>query len=161
LDWNEVVKTGLTVVGSGGSAFAGAFLRFKQRLKKAEDEAAEALLIARAARDTLFTLKASFDAAVGGWKLEFADLREDFRRDLEHREEVEQAREDGRASRRDPTEDLREELHALRDQLEKLKERQARYVRNETFAEHARAQETQWKEIARVMGRLEALARER
>jgi predicted nuclease with TOPRIM domain len=159
LDWNEVTKTALTVAGSGGSAFLGAFFRFKQRLKDAETNAAEALAEAQTATADLAVLRSAHENLAAGWRLEFNALKDDFQRELAHRTALEEAREEGRASRRDPTEDLRDELEELKKQLERLKERQARYVRSETFVEHTKAQETQWKEIARTLGRLEALAR--
>lgn len=161
MDWNEVVKTGLTAVGSGGAAFGGAFLRFKQRLQQAEDNARAGLELAQLLRAELTTYRAAQDHVAAGWRLEFASLRDDFQRDLDHREELERAREEGRASRRDPAEDLRHELHELKTQLERMKERQARYVRSDTFVQHVKEQETQWKELARTMGRLDVLAKER
>jgi hypothetical protein len=159
LDWNDVAKTALTAVGSGGSAFLGAFLRFKQRLAEAEANAKKALEEAAKARGETAHLEVTLKNLAAGWRLEFDGLKSDFNRDLEHREELDAAREEGRASRRDPTEDLRHEVDELKKQLERMRERQARFVRNETFVDHVKAQEQQWREIARTMGRLDALTK--
>lgn len=159
MDWNAITTTAITAVGSGGSAFLGAFLRFKQRLKAAEDAAATALRETVALSGKLAALEKSCVDHARGWRLEFDGFKEDYARDLRHSQELNNAVEDARASRPDPAEILRHEVEELKKQLERMKERQARYVRSETFVEHTKAQETQWKEIARTLGRLEALAK--
>lgn len=159
MDWDSVAKTAITAVGSGGSAFLGAFLRFKQRLKQAEDDAGAARKDASIARAEVAELRAEVANLKTGWRLEFDSFKEDYERDVKHREEMEEAIAEARESRPDPTETLRHEVDQLKQQLEKMKERQARYVRNETFADHVRGQESQWKEIARTLGRLETLTK--
>ncbi len=166
MDWTEFGKTALTVAGSGGSAFIGAFFRFKQRLadaegaaKAAKQEADSAKAEALAARAETAALKASMEALTKGWRMEFDDFKEDYEKDKKHRLELDEAVAEARQSRPDPTEALGREVDELKKTLERLRERQARYVRNEQFVEHTRAQETQWKEIARTLGRLEALAK--
>lgn len=166
MDWSKAIEVAVTAGGSGLASFGGAFLRFKQRLKDAEDFAKEAKALATAAIEGNRALKTELDNFVRmtesnlrGWRLEFDGFKEDYARDERHRHELEEARAEARQSRPDPVEAFRHELADLKRQLERLRERQGTYVRNETFVEHTRGQEQQWKEIQRTLGRLEALAK--
>lgn len=162
VNWDKAIEVAVTAVGSGGSAFIGAFFRFKQRLKEAEASASAAKELAQAAisatnklESELNDLRKVVESNVKGWRLELTNFQHDYERDQRHREELEDVRRD---SRPDLAETFRHELSDLKRQLDRLRDKQGTYVRNETFTEHARAQEQQWKEIQRVLGRLEALA---
>lgn len=166
MDWNKAMEVAVTAVGSGGASFVGAFLRFKQRLKDAETNANAALDAAIAGMNKhaelaneLAAFKREMNSHLTGWRLEFDGFKDDNERDQRHREALEEARAEARQSRPDPVEAMRHELEQLRRQLDRMKERQNSYVRNETFTEHTRAQEKQWNEIQRTLGRLETIAK--
>lgn len=139
MNWDVIIQTGITAIGTGGLSFFGAFFRFSQRLKECEETTASLL------QEVTRVAKAS-DA-----------LRADYDRDLQHRKEMETLRAAERASRPDPIEDLRRDLVQLKQDIEKLKEKGARYVRGDVFAAFTKAQEDQWKEMARTLGRLEGM----
>jgi hypothetical protein len=161
LDWNALAQHGLTAAGSGLSAFLGAFLRFKTRLKECEDAL-------KAIKDTQLPkllvdqekLSEHQKTMSAGWRFEFDGFKEDFDREFKHKAELEQVRRQERASHPDPSEELRRELLSMRAEIEKLKERGGRYVRNDAFTQFAKSQEDQWKEMARTLGRLEGLLRQ-
>lgn len=159
MDWNSFAEKALTVGATGIASFGGAFFRFKQRLKEAEDAAKAAKADAEIARAETAALRGTLEAAIKGWRMEFDDFKGDYQRDREHAVELEEARNEARESRPDPAEALRDDIDELRRQVEKIRERTARYVKNETFVEFTRGQEAQWKIIERTLGRLEALAR--
>lgn len=160
MDWNALAQHGLTAAGSGLSAFLGAFLRFKARLKECEDALKSVKEELPKLVTELAALRVHQSSMNSGWRLEFDGFKEDFTRELEHKKELEQVRQQERGSRPDPTEELRREVSQLRNEIEKLKERGGRYVRNDVFTQFTKSQEDQWKEMARTLGRLEGLLRQ-
>jgi hypothetical protein len=159
VDWNTVASQALTAAGSGASAFLGAFLRYKARLKACEDALKLLATEVPKMRTDLATALMQYDSSTAGWRLEFDGFKDDFEREMKHRKDIDEAVEKERHSRPDPLEDLRREVKELRSQIEQLKERGGRYVRNDAFTAFMRAQEEQWKEMARTLGRLEGAQR--
>ena len=91
MDWSKAIEVAVTAGGSGLASFGGAFLRFKQRLKDAEDFAKEAKALATAAIEGNRALKTELDNFVRmtesnlrGWRLEFDGFKEDYARDERH-----------------------------------------------------------------------------
>lgn len=132
--WNYAVEHGITAMGSGALAFAGAFFRFKQRLQGHED-------------------------ALKKLAEELPKCRETCATEKRHQQELIELREKERASRPDPLEDIRGALHDIRDDLEKMKERGAHYITHDTFTKFTRDQEDQWRSLTRAIGRLEGAAK--
>lgn len=156
VDWNKTLEVAITAGGSGLASFGGAFLRFKQRLSLAEARAGEAVARAdelekalRVAQTSLQTLQQNFDA-----------FTRDYARDQRHRDDLEKARAEARQSYPDPAEIFRQDIDALKRAVERVKERQASFVRNDTFVEHTRAQEQQWRTLERTLGQLETLVKQ-
>lgn len=166
MDWDHITQIGLTALGSGGSSFLGAFLRFKQRLKVAEESlaslAAEGPKLRTelaALRTELTTTVAHYDATIKGWRLEFDSFKADLATEVQHRKEITEAVEKERHSRPDPLEDLRREVDRMKREIDRIKERSSRYVRSEVFDAFAKSQEDQWKEQTKALGRLEGILR--
>ena len=166
VDWNKAIEVAITAAGSGGASFIGAFFRFKQRLKDAEDSARIAKEVAEAALKQggaialeLAELKKTVDASFKGWRMEFDGFKEDYERDQQHRAELEEARAEARQSRPDPVEALRHEVGELKRIIERVRDKQGTFVRTEAFTEHTRAMEQQWRTLERTLGQLETLVK--
>ena len=144
MDWDTVLQHGLTALGSGGSAFLGAFLRFKRRLHECEE-------LLKHSAGTISHLQADIDVC----KSTIATLKSDFEREVAHRKELAEFRKEERDSRHDPLDDLRGDIVDLKEAVEKLKERGAHYVHTDTFASFTKSQEDQWKVLERTLGRIE------
>lgn len=155
MDWDGIIKAGAGSLFTGGAGFLGAYARFKQRLKTAEDGLKKVTEIVTQIGTTLPLLTRKYDDLAAGWRLEFDSFREEFERETKHRLELEEVRDEARASRPDPTEALRREVDRLRSEVERLKDRGSRYVKNDAFAAFTKDQEEQWRALAKTMGRLE------
>lgn len=157
METGSILTQALGSIAAGGVSFLGAFLRFKQRLQVCEDALKLLALEVPKLRAGVTEAKLHYEALSGGWRLEFNQLQSEFNTEMRHKRELEEALRADRASRPDPLEDVREDLHRLRQEIEKLKERGGRYVRSDAFAAFTKAQEDQWKEMQRTLGRLEHL----
>lgn len=157
MDTTAIITQAAGALATGGASFLGAFFRFKQRLKDTTAALKEVALELPALRSAVTDAKNHYEAMARGWHLEFSQLRQDFETEAKHRREIAQALEQDRASRPDPLEDIARDLDRLRQDVERLKDRGGRYVRSDAFAAFTKAQEDQWKEMARTLGRLEGM----
>ena len=157
METHDIIQSGVTALVTGGASFLGAFFRFKQRLKETEESLKKVLVELPRLRAAVAETKGHYEALSGGWRLEFNNLKSAFETEIKHQRELAEALKEDRASRPDPVEALHGDLRQLRQDIEKLKERGGRYVRNDVFAAFTKAQEDQWKEMARTLGRLEGM----
>jgi chromosome segregation ATPase len=157
LETQEIIQSGVTALVTGGASFLGAFFRFKQRLKETEESLKRVLTELPKLRAAVSDIKGHYESLAGGWRLEFNGLKSAFELEIKHQRDLAEALKEDRASRPDPLEALHGDLRQLRMEIEKLKERGGRYVRNDVFTTFTKAQEDQWKEMARTLGRLEGM----
>lgn len=167
VDWNKAMELAITAGGSGLASFGGAFLRFKQRLATAETSAAAAHARADAADKKCDTIQKELDefkraveSNLKGWRMEFDTFKNEYERDQRHAEELEDVRAEARRSQPNPVESFRYELEQLKQKLERVRDKQGSFVRNETFVEHTKGQEQQWRTLERTLGQLETLVKQ-
>jgi chromosome segregation ATPase len=174
VDVGTLIEHGLTVVGSGGAGFIGSWLKYR-RAKQLVD--AKQLLAARKeARDSTELIERlkgleeahqshltalqehinQYRSNNAGWLLELNTIKNE----LEEDKAIRAAITAERSSRPDPLEDLRRELTEIRKNIERIREKGARYVKNDAFADFVKTQEEQWREMNRHLGRLEGLMKQ-
>jgi hypothetical protein len=139
--WSTLLEQIPTAVGSGVTAFFGAYARFKAR--HASLEKGNRLL------------KEKVDTQGQGWRLEFNTFKEEFDHYKELADKVEEVRKEERASHPDPFEGFNGDLRRIREDIDKLKTRAGRYTRNDDFVAFVRSQEEQWRKLERTLGQLE------
>lgn len=130
VDWKDFIPHAATAVMSGAAAFGAAWGRFKSQLQGHSDE-------------------------IKRLSGELPRFRETHELEEKHRRELDNVRENMRLSIPDPLEDIRADIARLEQEVAQVREKQSRYVRSDTFAQFTKAQEDQWKEMMRTLGRLE------
>ena len=109
---DELIRHVLLALGTGGASFFGAFLRFKARLKTAEDGLAKL----KDLQSKYDQLEVKFNSLSTGLHLE----REN---DKKFDEGVATALKEERASQPDPLEGVRRQMDALQTDVDRLKAR--------------------------------------
>lgn len=170
----KIIEHLLTIAGSGGAGWIGAYLRHRRakslveakQLLEAKKEARDDAAI-KARLDELEAAHKSHLAALqthieqyrsnnAGWLLELNTIKNELEEDKAIRDAITAERN----SRPDPLEDIRRELSEIRRAIDRLREKSARYTKNEAFAEFVKAQEEQWREMNRHLGRLEGMLKQ-
>lgn len=156
----NLIVHALTVAGSGGAGWLSAWLKHRrlthqerrsEKLLKQRIDELEADLEEKA--ESLKTHIQQYAANNAGWTLELAGIKDD----IEQERHLKDAIDKERSSRPDPLEDFRREFAELKRTVERLRERSGQYTKNEAFTGFVKAQEEQWREMNRHLGRLEGM----
>lgn len=157
----EILEKVAPTLFTGAGGFFGAFLQFKARLAKVEGltETLKTTLDKEFPRLTqaVGALHSKVEELQTGWDRELSVLKEQIRREFQHAEALERAKEDARKSRPDPIEDLFHKIASLEKDVRELRTKNGRFVREDRFADFVAGQEESWRRVERALGEIQGM----